>query len=129
MVHTFQWKQSGMLLVDVTSKDGNVELTTPIGVKEVEPAVFSFVVEWLMSIEEGTSSPSTGRVTIHRYSSIVNSGCSHSSRRWQSCMTQLVEWRMENTDQLLHELHQEVIISKDLPKLMISLGLESWDPN
>lgn len=44
-------------------------------------------------------------------------------------MTQLVEWRMENTDQLLHELHQEVVINKDLAKLMINQGFESWDPN
>lgn len=46
MVHTFLSRQSGMLLVKGTTRDGTVELT-PIGVNEIEPTVFSFVIEWL----------------------------------------------------------------------------------
>lgn len=132
MVHTFLWKQSGMLLVEVTTRDGNVELT-PIGVNEVEPAVFSFVIEWLYECR--------GREFIFKHWESEHPPILVYCKHWMFAleqkmvelqdyvMTQLVEWRMENADQLLHELHQEVIINKDLAKLMINQGLESWDPN
>ena len=64
MVPTFLRKQSGMLLVEVTSRDWNVE-PSPIGVDEVEPAVSSFVLSGSMSSIEGRDSISKHRKSEH----------------------------------------------------------------
>lgn len=45
-VFDFELTASSFKGDQITARDENVKLT-PIGVKEVEPAVFSFVVEWL----------------------------------------------------------------------------------